>query len=142
MVAAVRSTEPERSLDRRTIALAAGDAALLTGLIVVGQRSHGIDPFTEPLAALETAVPFLTGWFLMAALAGAYAPGVVSSVRRTVRLVTVAWIAAANLGLILRASSLFDGGATGQFPLVITGLGLLALCGWRVAYAAVVGSRT
>jgi hypothetical protein len=141
MVTAVRSAESGGSPDRKTLTVALGDVALLTGLILVGQRSHGIEPLAEPLAALETAVPFLLGWFVMAALAGVYASDVVFSVRRTVRLVTVAWIAAANVGLIVRASSLFDGGATGQFPLVITGLGLLTLCTWRIAYAVFVCSR-
>ena len=140
MDAAVRSSSPGGALDRETIALGGMDVALLTGLILVGQRSHGITPLAEPLAALETVIPFLVGWFVMAALAGVYAPGVSSSVTRAARVTTVAWVAGVNVGLILRASSLFDGGAAWPFPLVITGFGLLVLGGWRIGYAAYASS--
>jgi hypothetical protein len=53
-------------------------------------------------------------------------------------------VAAADLVVVGRfvPSSLFDGGATGQFPLVITGLGLLVLVGWRTGYAMYVRSRS
>ncbi|WP_306058281.1 DUF3054 domain-containing protein [Natronococcus wangiae] len=142
MDAAVRSEKPGGILDRETIALGGVDVTLLAGIILVGQRSHGVSLLTEPLVALETVVPFLAGWLVMAALAGVYAPDVSSSVTRAVRVTTVAWIAAANVGLILRASPLFNGGATWPFPLVMTGFGLLVLGGWRVGYAAYAGSRS
>lgn len=142
MVAAVRSAESRGILDRETIALGVGDVVLLAGIILVGQRSHGVNPLLEPLAALETVVPFLVGWLVMATLAGAYASDAATSVARAARVTTVGWVAAANVGLILRASSLFDGGASGLFPLVITGIGLLVLVGWRVGYAAYAGARS
>ncbi|MDG5818145.1 DUF3054 domain-containing protein [Natronococcus sp. A-GB7] len=129
------------SIDREGLVLGAIDLALLAAIIVVGQLSHGIDPVGEPLTALETVVPFAVGWLAMAPLAGLYAPGVAASLARTVRVTTVAWVAAANVGLILRASSLFDGGAVWPFPLVMTGFGLLALVGWRGAYAVYARSR-
>jgi hypothetical protein len=142
MVAAVRSAESRGTLDRETIALGVGDVALLAGVILVGQRSHGVTPLAEPFAALETLVPFLVGWLVMAALAGAYASDATASMARAARVTTVAWVAAANVGLILRATELFDGGASGLFPLVITGIGLLVLVGWRVSYAAYAGTRS
>ncbi|WP_394742010.1 DUF3054 domain-containing protein [Natronococcus roseus] len=129
------------SIDREGLALGAVDLALLAAIIVVGQLSHGVDPVGEPLTALETVVPFAVGWLAMAPLAGLYAPGVAASPAHTVRLTTVAWVAAANVGLILRASALFDGGAVWPFPLVMTGFGLLALVGWRGAYAVYARSR-
>lgn len=125
-------------VDRSVLALGAIDLALLAAIIVVGQLSHGVEPLAEPLVALETVVPFAVGWLAMAPLAGLYAPGVATSLATAVRVTTVAWVAAANVGLIMRASALFDGGASWPFPLVITGFGLLALVGWRGAYAAYV----
>ncbi|MFC4437701.1 MULTISPECIES: DUF3054 domain-containing protein [Natrialbaceae] len=142
MDAAVRSNNPGGALDRETIALGGADVALLAGILLVGQRSHGVNPLAEPLVALETVIPFVAGWLVMATLAGVYASGVSSSVARTARTTTVAWIAGANVGLLLRASPLFDGGAAWPFPLVITGFGLLALVAWRIGYAAYAGSRS
>ena len=143
MDAPARSSDAHgaEALEGRSLALGAVDLALVAGIILVGQLSHGIDPLSEPLVALETVVPFAVGWLAMAPLAGLYAPGVAASFARALRVTTVAWVAAANVGLILRASALFDGGAAWPFPLVMTGFGLLALVGWRGAYAAYARSR-
>ncbi|AGB39327.1 DUF3054 domain-containing protein [Natronococcus occultus] len=132
---------PASGIGRDVLALGAVDIAILAVIIVVGQLSHGVEPLAEPLVALETVVPFAVGWLVMAPLAGLYAPGVATSLTRTVRVTTVAWVAAANVGMILRASALFDGGAAWPFPLVMTGFGLLVLVGWRGAYAAYADTR-
>lgn len=119
--------------------LMVGDALVVTGMVLAGDLSHGTNPLTAPVSALETLVPFLAGWLLAAGLVGVYDaedPG------RAIRLVSAAWLAGANLGLLVRASSLVSGGTTWPFPLVITGtvLGMLVL--FRGAVVAVGRVRT
>ncbi len=136
MDTAVRTDGRSRLVDRETLILGVGDVGLLAGLVLVGQRSHGVNPLEQPIASLEAIAPFVIGWLVVAVLAGVYTHTVVSSVTRVVRLTTVTWIAAANVGLLLR-QSVFGDTAVWPFPLVMTGFGLLLIVGWRVGYTAV-----
>ncbi|WP_114575665.1 DUF3054 domain-containing protein [Saliphagus sp. LR7] len=129
------------AIDRRTALVAAGDLLLLAGLLIVGVIQHGTDPLADPLATAETMAPFVLAWLPVAALAGLYAADAFASPGRAIRLVTVGWLAAANVGLILRSSPAFDGGAAWPFNLVIAGLGLVVLVVWRGAVAAVSARR-
>jgi len=108
--------------------LAAGDAAVVAAVVLAGQVSHGTNPLAAPLETVETVGPFLAGWLVAAGLLGVYrAEG------HALRLVTGAWIAGANLGLLVRGSPLVAGGTTWPFPLVITGTTLGAVLLWRGA---------
>lgn len=120
--------------DRETVALGVVDVGLIAALIVVGQLSHGLNPLEQPLGALEAILPFAVGWLVVAILAGLYRDGIASSPVRVARLGTVTWLAAANVGLLLRQAA-FGDTAAWPFPLVITGFGLLVLLGWRLGYA-------
>ncbi|ELY46143.1 DUF3054 domain-containing protein [Natronorubrum tibetense] len=137
MDTAVGTASRSASIDRETLLLAAGDIGLLVGLVLVGQLSHNVNPIEQPVASLEAIAPFVIGWLAVAALAGLYTRSVVSSVTQTVRLTTVTWIAAANVGLLLR-QTVFGDTAAWPFPLVITGFGLLLLVGWRIVVALIV----
>lgn len=141
MDAAVRTDDRSRAIDRETLAVGAGDVCLIAGLIVSGQLSHDVNPILEPITSLETMAPFVIGWLAMSAIAGLYTHPVSASATRVARLTAVTWIAAANVGLLLRMS-VFGETAAWPFPLVITGFGLLLLVGWRVGYAAFVGQRS
>lgn len=141
MDTAVRTTRTRAALDRTTLLLAVGDVAVVAGLLLFGYRQHG-GTLTEPLAAAETIAPFLLGWLVAAPLAGGYAPDVASSATRAARVTTVAWLAAANVGLLLRSSPLFEGGAAWPFTLVITGTGIAVLVAWRVGYALYANSAS
>ncbi|MFC6717216.1 DUF3054 domain-containing protein [Natrialbaceae archaeon GCM10025810] len=121
--------------DRATAVLAAIDVVVVVGFVTFGLVSHGTSPLSDPVRSLETVAPFLFGWLVASGLAGVYARDVYTSPKRTARLTAVAWIAAANVGLILRTSPVFDQTAVFPFNLVITGFGLLFLLCWRVAYA-------
>lgn len=140
MDTAVRTDSRSQSIDRETLALGAGDIGLIAGLVIVGQLSHDVNPIEQPITSLEAIAPFAVGWLAVAILAGVYTRPVATSVTQSVRLTTVTWIAAANVGLLLR-QSVFGDTAAWPFPLVITGFGLLLLVGWRVGYAAFVGRR-
>ncbi|WP_436343727.1 DUF3054 domain-containing protein [Natronorubrum sp. FCH18a] len=140
MDTAVRTESRSQSIDRETLLLAAGDIGLLAGLVIVGQLSHDVNPIDQPITSLEAIAPFVIAWLAVAALAGLYTRSVESSVLQVTRLTTVTWIAAANVGLLLR-QSVFGDTAAWPFPLVITGFGLLLLVGWRVGYAIVADRR-
>lgn len=133
MDTAVRSESHADGFDRERIVTAVVDVCLVAALVLLGNIEHGGDPIADPIDSLGTVAPFVIGWLSVALLAGIYtrdrpldADGV--------RLIAVTWIASANVGLMLRASSLFDGGMTWPFPLVITGTGLIVLLGWRLGY--------
>lgn len=141
MDTAVRTDDRSGAIARETLVVGTVDVALLSGLIVVGQLSHDVNPIGDPVATLESIAPFVIGWLVVAAIAGLYTRSVASSVARATRLTAVVWLAAANLGLLLR-QSLFGDTAAWPFPLVITGFGLLVLVGWRIGYAAFASRRS
>ncbi|MFC7215576.1 DUF3054 domain-containing protein [Saliphagus sp. GCM10025334] len=118
---------------QRAIALVgAVDLTLITAIMMIGRRQHGLPIASEPGAALETALPFLVGWTVVALLAGAFARRAITSMKTAAVVTTVAWLGAANVGLILRSSPLFDGNSLWAFNVVITAIGLLVLGTWRV----------
>lgn len=117
------------------------DVSSVIALLAVGSITHGVSPLHEPLEVAETITPFAAAWIVVAPLAGCYAHRVLESARRATVVTTVAWLAAANVGLILRSSPAFEGGARWPFNLIVTCLGLLVLVTWRVAYARVAGAR-
>jgi len=121
---------------RRALAVAAGDLVAIGAVVGWGLYSHyGAAAFATPIDSFMTVLPFLLGWPIPAVLAGVYEDGVIGDQLAAARYVTVAWIAGANLGLILRASPLFEGSAIWPFPLVMTGSVLVVLLGWRVVAA-------
>lgn len=138
--------ETERALSigptsRESALVGLVDVGLLAGLILLGQLSHGVNPAADPIGALETVLPFAVGWIVIAPLAGMYAREALTSPRLAARVTTVGWLAAANVGFVLRSSPAFDGGIAWAFPLVMSGLGLVVFVGWRLGYAAAVGNR-
>ncbi|WP_254523697.1 DUF3054 domain-containing protein [Natrinema caseinilyticum] len=133
MDTAVRSERNADRFDRERVVTAVVDVGLVVALVLLGNIEHGGNPIAEPLESLGTVTPFVIGWVSVALLAGIYTRDRPLD-PDGVRLAAVTWIAAANVGLMLRASSLFDGGTTWPFPLVITGIGLIALLGWRLGY--------
>ncbi|QSW98915.1 DUF3054 domain-containing protein [Haloterrigena alkaliphila] len=134
MDTAVRTDDRAPTVDRETIGLGAIDVGLVATLLVIGQLSHGTNPIDDPIPTLETIAPFVIGWLLVAVLVGFYTRRL-TSVTRAARVTSVTWLAAANVGLLLR-QSVFGETAAWPFPLVITGFGFLLLVGWRVGYAA------
>lgn len=125
---------------RRAVTFGAVDVLVIAIVLGWGLVSHGTNPITAPLSALETIVPFAVGWLLAAGVARPYDQATLRSPVETARLATVTWLAAANVGLVLRTSSFVEGDVAWPFGLVVTATGLVALLVWRVGYATVVGS--
>lgn len=116
----------------------AGDLLVIVGVIVAGELSHGVSPVSDPLLVLDTLVPFLVGWALVAAVLGAYDREALSGTAVSVRIAAGTWFGAANVGLLLRGSPYFHGGVTWPFPLVVTGTVLVVLVVWRALVPRVV----
>lgn len=107
--------------------LAAADAVTLLALVTAGEIRHGIDILGNPGQVLATAAPFLLGWFLVAALVGAYGDRAFAGGVDTARLTVGAWVGGAGLGLTLRGTSYLAGDSPLSFALVMLTLGSLAL---------------
>ncbi|AGB32045.1 hypothetical protein C488_05813 [Natrinema pellirubrum DSM 15624] len=133
MDTAVRTETHDGAADRDRLVAGIVDVLCIVGIVLLGRISHSGNPIAEPIASLETVTPFVVGWLAVAALAGVYATDRAGA-SREFRLPAVTWIAAANVGLMLRGSPLFDGGTTWPFPVVITATGLAVLLGWRLVY--------
>lgn len=118
--------------------LAAGDVLVLGLITTAGAVSHGENPLAAPLSVLETATPFVVGWVVAVGLLATYDESH-HDYLATSRTVLGTWLGAANVGLILRASPLFDGGVTWPFPLVITGFAGIGLVAWRLVAALAAG---
>lgn len=119
-----------------TARLALGDLLVLAGFLTVGELRHGVNPVESPLVVADTVAPFLVGWVVAALVAGAYAPGATRTVRTAVLRAAGAWVAAAIIGLALRAMPYFHGGAPLTFALVVIGVGVVSFSLWRGAVAA------
>lgn len=131
---------PSFSPDRWTALVAVGDAVVLMAVLLYGELSHGVNPIESPVWTAETVLPFLVGWFAVAALLGVYDDRT-ARLGPSVRTAAGTWLGAANLGLIARGSDLVHGGTTWPFPLVITGFVLLGLLAWRFVTVTLLRSR-
>ena len=128
-------THPGISLDGRTLALFVGDLAAIFAILAVGLLSHGVDPIASLDHAIQTALPFLIGWTLVAPIIGVYDETVRRSLGLTIGGTTLAWIGASLAGALIRASEYFHGGAPAVFIAVTIGTGLLIMIPWRIAVA-------
>lgn len=111
--------------------LVAGDAFTLLLFAWIGRASHaeGLDV----VETVETAAPFLLGWFIAAPLLGGYGSEATADVRSAVKATARSWIAGIPLGLLFRALYLRKGIPV-SFAIVsmLTTLMLLSL--WRAGY--------
>lgn len=118
--------------ERHSVVVAAVDFTLIVAVVIAGLVSHDSSPLSNPLAAIETVVPFAVGWGLVAGLLGLYRQAWLSDLAASLRTVVAAWLGAVGVGLVLRTSPTFDGGATWPFGLVIVGSVLVVLVPWRL----------
>lgn len=131
-MATLRGALAERT-DPDAWPLAVGDLVVLVAVFSAGTVHHnGVDYLTaDPVGAALTVLPFLIGWAVVAPPVGAYSPGAAESAKAAVPLALRAWIPAALLGLGLRASPLFDGGAAPALVVVSLVAGAVGLGVWR-----------
>jgi len=121
----------------RTFAVAVGDAVAIGLFVAAGEYSHGFDPTVYPLRALDTFAPFVIGWFVVSLLGGLYTADAWRSPKRVVARTVPAWIGAAAIAQLLRATPLFHGGAAVTFFLVSAAVGAMLLIGWRTVVSTI-----
>lgn len=102
------------------------DSIAIVGLVLVGQHTHGGDPFGQLLRTGQTVAPFLVGWIAMSVLGGLY-PNPPTGATDRLRLIVVCWFAAANAGFLLRGTEQLPGGVPWEFTIVFTGFGAVFL---------------
>jgi len=117
----------DRRKKPRPAALAVGDLLVVVAFVGVGTYFHGN---TDPLHALYVAVPFVLGWFVVAPLAGAYSG--FPSLRNEAFATLGIWTVASLLGLGVRSTDLFAGGAALSFGFVMVVGGGFVFVVWRL----------
>ncbi len=122
-----------KKVNRNRAALALGDVVTVLVFVALGNYHHGS---TDPLHVVYVAVPFLFGWFAVAPLAGAY--GRFPSVKNEAFSLLGIWLVAALVGLAVRATDLFMGGAHPSFGFVMVVVGGAAFLVWRLGIARLI----
>ena len=122
-----------RRIDAAAAPLAVVDLLALSAVLTYGVIDHnGVDYLTTATGGwLLTLVPFLLGWAVASPLVGAYSAGAAESAKAAVPLALRAWVPAAAIGFVLRASPLFSGGFQPIFGVVVFVAGGVALAGLR-----------
>lgn len=123
-----------------TALVAIGDLVCIALFVFGGAAGgHSLDPVGQFGRVAQTSLTFTVGWALAALVGGLYT----ADARRTPKQALVrtipAWIVAALIAQVLRATSLFPGDAAVSFFLVSVAVGGVLLAGWRVGVAWVTG---
>lgn len=116
--------------------LVAGDLLVILSFVAIGRQSHALS--TADLAAdLLTALPFVTGWFVVAPWFGLYRAAISTTPAQLLPRLALTWVVAVPVSHILRALLLqrpIPGGIPLTFVLVsLAYLGVVMLV-WRLAY--------
>jgi hypothetical protein len=126
---------------RRTGALVAGDLVAFHVVTAIGLLSHGELTGLRALAEIvQIATPFAAGWFVVAPFLGAYRADVAVKPQRALPRVTLAWLIALPLGLILW-SIVRQKTIQPAFAVVTFITNLVVLLGWRGVFALLIGRR-
>lgn len=119
----------------RSVALAVGDAIAFLAFAAAGRNTHaeaaGLGALPQ---VIETAAPFMIGWFLVAPLVGAYRADVTSNPQRMLTRSALAWLVAWPIGLGLRAL-IRQSGIPLSFALVTLFVVLTIVLIWRLVFA-------
>ncbi|MEF8851178.1 MAG: DUF3054 domain-containing protein [Haloarculaceae archaeon] len=118
---------------------AAGDLVCI-GLFVGLGATMGHD-IGDPVRVAITFGTFAVGWTLASFVTGVHAADARRSARSAVGRTVPAWVAAAAVAQLLRATGPVPGNAALSFYLVSVGVGLALLVPWRLALAAVASRR-
>jgi hypothetical protein len=123
----------DRRIDSSSLPLAVGDVLVIGLLLTIGTINHTTVDFVlgNPLYLAGTLAPFYIGWLLVAPLVGAYSAGAAESAKASVPLAVRSWVGADIVGVLLRATPVFHGGAELTFLVVTMAVGIVGLGLWR-----------
>jgi hypothetical protein len=127
--------QPASTNARQTALLIAGDIITFVVFAAIGRRSHGeAAGFEAILQVLETAAPFMIGWFVVSPFVGAFKREIVLQPRSMATRTALAWLLALPIGLVLRAL-IRNTGIPTSFAVVTFLVVLVLLGGWRTIFA-------
>ena len=116
------------------VRLLIGDWLVLLLFVFIGQRDHEMAVVGSLPSLLVTTLALGLPWTAAAWALGALRPPAGAGWRPWLGRVAAAWLIAAPLGLLLRALVRGQAAIPVPFMLVILGLGLLFILGWRGIY--------
>lgn len=107
-----------------------GDLAAITLFLLIGVFHHNRAPLGA-LYFLDTVTPFVVGWLAASFVLATYARAS-GGLTRELGWVSVTWVVADAVGLGLRSTGFFHGGAALGFVLVSLLGGAAFLFAWRL----------
>lgn len=120
---------PRVAVTPRSGLLVLGDVACIGLFSTAGVLRHASGSLL--LGVPQAALPFVVGWLLVGAFAGAFAADALATPREAAARAAVAWVGADVVGQGLRATSFVSGSADPAFFLVALLVGGILLVGWR-----------
>lgn len=125
-----------------TALAALGDLVCIGLFVVVGASSgHGFDPVADAPRLASTFATFAVGWTLASVVAGVHSAEARTSARETIRRTVPAWLVAAAVAQVLRATPQVPGQAALAFYVVSVLVVLALLVPWRVAVTVAANRR-
>ncbi len=135
------TTETSRNETNRLVrVLIVGDALALLAFGVIGRMTHNLSA-SDVSGVLETTVPFMVGWFVVAPWFGLFRSEIALAPMKTTVLTLLAWVPIGYpIGLVLwalvRRRSIPDGIAP-EFAIAALAATVVFLLGWRLVYALI-----
>lgn len=120
----------------RIISLVIGDTFCFLVFAAIGRGTHGE---ATGLAAIpqiiQTALPFLTGWFLVAPFVGAFRRDVAANPRKMLSRTLLSWVLAWPVAMAIRGIFVDHAVPQLSFALITLAFNTLFLLLWRWPYA-------
>ena len=120
----------------RIVSLVVGDALCFIIFSAIGRGNHGE---ATGLAAIPqiivTALPFLTGWFLVAPFVGAFRQDVMANPRKMALRTLLSWVLAWPVAMALRGIFVDHGIPPLTFALITLVFNMFILQIWRWPFA-------
>jgi len=125
-------------MSRAPLVLYLGDLFSILLFAIIGRQSHDMSTGINAFATvINSAAPFIIGWFLVAPWLGAFQPEAWQSAKNAVLTVLKAIVPALVVSILVRA--LFEGGFSPiVFYLVAGSFMLLILVIWRLIYTLII----
>jgi hypothetical protein len=108
-----------------------GDLFVFLLFAYVGKSSHQME--ITLLSIIETAAPFILGWFVVGYFTGIFKPAAYASLGQAIIKVALTWLVAGPIGLVLRAI-LFQEGFDFTFVIVTMISIAIFMLVWRTIY--------